>query len=151
MKVLLLENVTNIWKKWDIKEVKPWYAANCLFPKNLAVELTAWEEKKLKDKMKKVESHRLELLENRHSIVDIINWKTIKFEMKVSNTGKVFWWIGEHDIIVELKKQYKVDLAKKHIDMWADGHIKKIWKRIVFIKVWNDAIAKVTVEVEWKK
>ena len=151
MKVLLLENVTNIWKKWDIKEVKPWYAANCLFPKKLAVELTPAEEQKLKAQLKKEEKHRLELLENRHSIVDSINWKTIKFEMKVSNSWKVFWWIGEHDIIIELKKQFKVDLAKKHIDMWPDWHIKKIWSRVIYIKLWSDAIAKVNVEVSWIK
>lgn len=149
MKVLLLENVTNIWKKWDIKEVKPWYAWNFLFPKKLAVELTPAEEKKLKNQKKKEENHRLELLENRHSIIDKINWASIDFKVKVSNSWKVFWGIWEHDIISILKDKYDVDLSRKHIDMM-DWHIKKIWKKDVFIKLWHDAIAKISINVIWE-
>ena len=50
MKVLLLEHVINVWKKWEIKEAKPAYAANMLLPKWLAVELTPATEKAYKEK-----------------------------------------------------------------------------------------------------
>lgn len=149
MKVLLLERVTNVWKKWEIKEVKSWYAANFLFPKKLAVELTPAEEQKMLAEMKKDEKHRVELIENRHAIVEKLQWKNIEFKLKVcSNTWKIFGWIGEQDIIWKIKREFGLSLSKKHINMWPDGHIKKIWERDVFVKLWKDSIAKIRVIVK---
>ncbi len=146
MKVLFLENVLHVAKKGEIKEVKPGYAQNMLFPKKLAVELTPQAEKQMKDKLKKEDLHRRELIENRHGVSEKLNHKKINFKLKADNSGKVFWWIWEKDIIREVKKQFKLDLTKKHIDMPA-GHIKKLGESEVFIKLGKDAMAKLFVTV----
>ena len=57
MRVLFLKHVINVGKPWEIKEVKPGYAANMLFPQWLAIELTPEAEKKHKEKIKKDEKH----------------------------------------------------------------------------------------------
>ena len=66
MKVLFLKHVVNVGKEGEIKDVKPGYAANCLFPQGFAIELTPAEEKKYKAKLKREDTHRRELIENRH-------------------------------------------------------------------------------------
>jgi len=53
--------------------VKVGFAQNMLFPKKLAVELTEKVEKQMKDKIKKEDSHRRELIENRHNIAEKLN------------------------------------------------------------------------------
>lgn len=146
MKVLFLKHVINVWKEWEIKEVKPWYAANMLFPKGLAVELTPEAEKKHKDKLKREEAHKRELIENRHNIVDKINWIKLDFTLKTWVNNKVYGWIWEKDILSTLKKKFKIDLTKKHIDM-PDWHIKKLWESQIYIKLGKDAMAKIFVNI----
>ena len=146
MKVLFLENVVHVAKKGDIKEVKPGYAQNMLFPKKLAVELTPALEKQIKEKQRRQEAHKRELIENRHNIVEKLNNEKLEFKLKADSLWKVFWWIWEKDIIREIKKKFKLELTKKHIDL-PDWHIKKLGESQVFIKLWKDAMAKMLVIV----
>ena len=150
MKVLFLAHVVNVGKKWEIKEVKPGYAQNFLFPKKLAEELTPARENQLKQQLNKEDKHRRELIENRHEIVEKINGKKLDFELKTGSNWKVFGWIGEKDIIWSLKKDYFVELTKKHIEL-PDGHIKKVGETYVYIKLWKDAVAKIVVNVSAQK
>lgn len=147
MKVLFLENVVHVAKKGEIKEVKPGYAQNMLFPKKLAVELSGQVEREMKAKEKKDELHRRELLENRYEIVEKINQTKLTFKLKTDARGKVFGWIWEKDIILEVRKKFKLELTKKHIDL-PDGHIKKLWESTIFIKLGKDAMAKIFIIVE---
>ena len=146
MKVIFLENVLHVAKKWDIKEVKPGYAMNMLFPKKHAVELTPEVEKKYKDSLKKEDAHRRELLENRHNITDLLDGKIFNFTLKTWANNKVYWAIWEKDIIKEVKKVSRIELTKKHISL-PNGHIKQLWETQVFIKLGKDASAKIKVVI----
>jgi ribosomal protein L9 len=53
-----------------------------LFPKGLAVELTPENEKKHKDKLKREEVHKRELIENRHKISEKLNSQKLEFSLK---------------------------------------------------------------------
>jgi len=146
MKVLFKKHVVNVGHPGEVKEVKSWYATNCLFPQGLAVELTPSVEKKLKAEIKSKNKHDKELVENRHNIADQLNWKKLDFYLKTGANWKVFWWIGEKDIIKEVKNKLKIELTKKHIDLpW--GHIKKLGETFIYIKLWKDAMAKITANV----
>jgi len=147
MKVLFLKHVINVGKEGEIKEVKPGYAANMLFPKWYAIELTPEAEKKHKAKLKREEAHKREMIENRHNLTEILNNKKLDFTLKTWANHKVYWWIGEKDIIAEIKKKFKIELSKKHIIM-PDGHIKKLWENQIFIKLWKDAMAKMFVVIK---
>ena len=149
MKVLFKKLVVNVGHPWDIKEVKAGYAMNCLFPQWLAVELTHATEKKMKQELKSQDKHNRELIEDRHKISEDLNGKTLNFRLKTWANEKVFGWIGEKEIINAVKRQYKIDLAKKHISL-QDGHIKKLWETFIYIKLWKDAMAKMTAIVESK-
>lgn len=146
MKVLFLKHVVNVWKPWEIKEVKPGYASNMLFPKGLAIELTPEIEKQHTEKLKKDEIHKRELIENRHQLVETLNGKTLQFILNTSTNGKVYGWIGEKDIMTKIKKEFKIELAKKHVEM-PHGHIKKIGNSTLFIHLGKDSIAKMNIVV----
>ena len=146
MKVLFLENVLHVAKKSEVKEVKPGYAINMLFPKKYAIELTPEVEKKFKDTLKKEDFHRRELLENKHNITDLLDSKVFNFTLKTWVNDKVFWAIGEKDIIKALKSECRLALTKIHISL-PNGHIKQLWETTVYIKLWKDASAKIKVVI----
>ena len=148
MKVLFLENVLHVAKKWEVKEVKPGYAMNMLFPKNLAVELTPAVEKKFKDQLKKDDAHRRESLENRHNITELLDGKVFHFSLRTGTNDKVYGWIGEKDIIKEIEKKHKLELTKKHILLPNDHHIKSLWEHQVHIKLGKDAQAKIKIIIK---
>ena len=147
MKVLFLKHVINVGKEGEVKDVKPGYAANMLFPQNLAVEFTPAIEKKYQDKLKKDDAHRRELIENRHNLTEILNGKELKFVLKSWANGKIFGGVGEKDILMEVKKKFKIELTKKHVQL-LDGHIKKTGTHQIFIKLGKDAMAKMHIVVE---
>lgn len=146
MKVLFLKHVVNVWKPWEIKEVKAWFAANMLIPKGLAIELTPEAEKKHLEKLKKDQKYRMWLIEDRHSIVDELNWKKLSFALKTEWAWKVYGSVKEKDIIDQIKKKFNLELTKKHIDM-PDWHLKKTGEHIIYIKMWKDAMAKMFINV----
>lgn len=144
MKVLFLKHVVNVWKEGEIKDVKPGYATNLLLPQWLAIELTPEAEKKYYEKLKKQEAHKRELIENRHQISEKLNWQKLVFTLKTGTNHKVYWGIWEKDIISEIKKKFKLELTKKHIDL-PDWHIKKLWESQIYVKLWKDAMAKLFI------
>ena len=146
MKVIFLKHVVNVWKEWEIKEVKPGYAINMLLPKWLAIELTPEIEKKYKEKQKKDEAHKRELIENRHNISEKLNWQRLDFKLKTWANHKVFWAIWEKDIISEIKKKFKIELSKKHIEL-PEWHIKKLWESQIYVKLGKDAMAKLFITI----
>ncbi len=146
MKVLFLQLVPNVGHAWEIKEISDSYARNFLIPKWLAKKLTPEEEKKLQKDKKAEEEARRNLVENRHKIIEALNGKTLIFKAKTLENGKMFWGIKEQDILQKISKDFDIHLEKKHIDM-IDGHIKKIWKKDIYIKLW-EIMAKVMIIVE---
>lgn len=147
MRVLFLKHVVNVWKPWEIKEVKAGYASNMLIPQGLAIEYTAEVERKHKEKQRKEEKNRQMLIEDRHKIVENLTNQKLEFKVKTGTNHKVYGWIWEKDIIAEIKKKFKIELTKKHIDM-PDWHIKKIWETQIYIKLGKDAIAKIFVIIK---
>ncbi|MCD5385135.1 50S ribosomal protein L9 [Candidatus Gracilibacteria bacterium] len=146
MKVLFLKHVVNVGKEGEIKDVKPGYAVNMLFPKGYAIELTPETEKRHKEKLKRQEAHKREMIENRHHLVEQLNNKKLEFTLKTGANHKVYGAVGEKDIISEIKKKFKIELSKKHIDL-PSGHIKKLGENQIFIKLGKDAMAKMFVVI----
>jgi len=147
MKVLFLKLVPNVWHVWEIKEISDSYARNFLIPKWFVKKLDKIDEEKIKKEEKKKEEARRNLINNRNKIIELLNGKTLTFKAKTLDNWKMFGWIWEHEIIEKIEKNFNIKLEKKHIDMM-DGHIKKLGKKDIYIKLSSDSIAKITIIVE---
>jgi len=145
MRVILIEDVTNLGKKGDIIEVKNGYALNFLIPKNLAVPATDSEIKKwqsIKEKLAKEEEKQLKELEK---VIEKIKNTVIVFKRKTTKEGKLFGSVSKKDILKELSV-----LGYNINEDWLDEvHLKELGEFEVNIKTKNYNVPiKIKIEKE---
>jgi len=114
MKVILLQDVEKLGKKYDVKEVKEGYARNLLFPKKSAKPVTkealAWLEMQKEIESKKAE----EALKNFQDIASAIDGREIIIPVKVGDQGQLFESISSQ-LISEKLKEAGFDVKKSQI------------------------------------
>ena len=104
MKVILLQDVENLGKKYEVKEVKDGYARNFLMPKNL-VKLAdkknlAWLESQ-KEVIEKEAEEDLKLAQELASKLDDME---IPVSVKVGDEGQLFESVNNAKIAEKLKE-----------------------------------------------
>ncbi|MEA5060858.1 MAG: 50S ribosomal protein L9 [Erysipelotrichaceae bacterium] len=113
MKVILLQDVKKVGKKGETVEVSIGYANNFLFPKKLAVMLTAKSEEILE---KQNENHRKEEEQKKVEAIalgDALSKITLEFKAKVGKDGKMFGAISLKQVEEELKSKHNIQIDKR--------------------------------------
>jgi len=104
MKVVLLEDIENLGKKFEIKEVKDGYARNFLIPKGLvkiADERTLeWAQTQKETQEKKAE----EELKGIQALASEIDGLEVNISVKIGDKGQLFEKINEQKIVEKLKE-----------------------------------------------
>jgi large subunit ribosomal protein L9 len=146
MKVILLQNVPSLGRKFDIVQVKDGYALNFLFPKQLAkiandhaVQEIAIRKKKELIKGEEAKAFEKEIAEK------IKELSTITLQRKTSTKDHLFAAVGEKDILEALKISIHVELEAHHIFM--TEHIKTLGQHTVHIVVGEHKIP-LTIVIE---
>ena len=115
MKVIFLQDVPRVGRKYDIKEVNDGYAMNFLFPRKLAEPATS-QAVALLEKNKKslaIERELQEdlLMKNLEEIKD----KVVTMKSKADEKGHLFRGIHKKEIIEEMKAQHHADISEEFI------------------------------------
>lgn len=148
MKVILTQNVENLGKKGDSKEVTNGYARNFLIPKNLAKPATA-SAIKINQKERLDEKKRLtDEINFYQETAKKINGMKIKILLALGDAGQAFGSVSAKDIADECKKM-KVNIEKEWIEL--NEPVKKTGGWDVKIKLPHGIVATIKVIVEAKK
>lgn len=145
MKVILLADIKGVGKKDEVINASDGYARNFLFPKKLAVEANSENMSKLKAKndsnayKKSVEKQEAEKLAEK------LKGILLKIEVKTGENGKIFGSITSKEIADNLKKQYKIEIDKKKVDL--KEPIKTLGSFSVNIKLYEGVIGSLKVEL----
>ncbi len=148
MKVILLQDVENLGKKHEVKEVKNGHARNLLIPQGLAKPATKeailWlegqkeiEEKKAEEALKKVQE-----------VASAIDDQEVVIAVKIGSEGELFESISVQKIIEKLKelgfeiKKTQIDLAKP---------IKELGEHPIKIKFEHNLEAEIKVIITEEK
>ena len=145
MKVILEQDVPNLGKKGELKDVAPGYARNHLLPRNLAVEATPqrlkeWE--KLKDKSEK-EERRLE--EQAKALAERLNDHELYFTMPAGEGGRLFGSVTPSDLASKLSEA-GYDIDKKKIEI--SEPIKNLGNYLATVRLYPGIKTVIKVKVE---
>ncbi len=103
MKVILLEDVENVGKQYEVKEVKSGYARNFLVPKNLVKLATRDNMKWLASQKEIIEKKAEEDLKQFQEMASKIDGIEVTIPVKVGPEGQLFESITSAKVADQLK------------------------------------------------
>ncbi|MBI4087419.1 MAG: 50S ribosomal protein L9 [Candidatus Liptonbacteria bacterium] len=124
MKIILLVDVRNIGKKYDVKEVSDGYARNFLFPNQLAEAATPSAIKKLEAFKARLDKDEAKLKKHLEELAQKINGTSIEFRLKADKSGSVFGSVTKEMILKSLREQKLIN--KERVEIKLDHPIKAL-------------------------
>ena len=116
MKVILLQEVENLGKKYEVKEVKSGYARNFLIPQNFAKPANKENMKWLATQKEFLEKEVEEDLKRVQDVASHIDGVEVAITVKVGPEGQLFESINNVKIAEKLK-ELGFDVKKSHIKL----------------------------------
>ncbi|MDP3057779.1 MAG: 50S ribosomal protein L9 [bacterium] len=147
MKVILLEDVKNVGKVWDIKDVSDGYARNFLFPNKLAQVATPDMIKKAETQKSDITKKAEEDLEKTEFLASALDDFVVKIKAKANAEGKLFGSI-KPDMIREALINEKMNIKSIPAKNISTEAIKEIGEHKVTINLPHGLEAVVVVIVE---
>ncbi|CCQ92850.1 50S ribosomal protein L9 [[Clostridium] ultunense Esp] len=145
MKIILLKDVKGLGEAGELVNAKDGYARNFLLPRNLAVEATPANMKKWEERKKIEEAKEKEEYEKALKLKEKIENLTVELKGKAGEGGRLFGSITSKDISEALKKQHKIDIDRRKIEL--KDNIKSIGITTVEVRVYPEISASLKVEV----
>jgi len=147
MKVVFLQDVPNVAKAGEIKEVAAGYGRNFLIPKKLALLATPEAISQAETRDKKIEEARLntELIE----LARQLEGKEVSLKAHAGAKDRLYGSITSADIASELNNATGLVIDKRKIEL--DEPIRQLGSYEVAIRLAKDIIPKVRVTVTEEK
>lgn len=117
MKVILQAEVKGTGKKGQICEVSDGYARNYLFPRKLAVEATAGNLQDIAHKKAAEEKKKEKEKQEAQDLAKKLEAITVEIPTKTGEGGRLFGSVTNKEIAELLKKQYKIELDKRKLEL----------------------------------
>lgn len=115
MKVILKQDLEKLGRTGDIKDVKPGFARNFLFPKGLAVPATEKNIEILKLEKEKIKKAKDIEIKKIKELAEKISKTSLNINVKVGESGKMFGTVTKEDLMNSLKKETELDIDKQDI------------------------------------
>lgn len=144
MKIILIQNVPNLGKEGEIKEVAEGYARNFLLPKKMAEIATPAKIKETEEKKKGEEQKEKEAALKIKALAEKLNGVKIEIKGKAKK-GKLFGSIGKEEIKKELQAK-GFDIKEKNIIL--KENIREVGERKVEVQFTGGIKAKIIIEIE---
>ena len=144
VKLLLKESIKHVGKVGDVVEVSPGYARNFLLPKDLEVEPTPGNVKKIEARRKEVERLEAEKRDQQKAIIEKMAGVEVTLERRANEQGHLFGSVSATDIAKALQVQgYSVEPD----DVVLPGKLDQINNYTVKVKFAEDLEADIKVWV----
>ena len=144
VKLLLKESVKNVGRVGDLVEVSPGYARNYLLPRDLALEPTPGNVKKVEARRLEIEKIERERREQQEAMIARLSGVEVMLERRANEQGHLFGSVTATDIAKALQAQgFNINPG----DVNLPGRLDRIDTYPVQIKFAEDLTAEVKVWV----
>jgi large subunit ribosomal protein L9 len=116
MKVILLQDVEGLGKKYEVKDVKDGHARNLLLPQKLAKPATKEALKWLADQKEVIEKEAEQDLKKSQELASRMDGLELNIAVKVGDEGQLFESINNQKIVEKLKED-GFDIKKSQIKL----------------------------------
>lgn len=148
MKVILLQDVKGLGKKYEVKSVKAGYARNFLIPKDLAKQVTEKALKLIETQKEIEEKKATEELKKIQTFVSKVDGSEITIPVKLGEEGQLFESITSQKIAEKLKIEgFKV----KKSQIILEEPIKELGEFSIKISFTHGLEAEITIIVVEEK
>jgi large subunit ribosomal protein L9 len=117
MKVILLQDSKELGKKGAVVNVADGYARNFLIPRQIVLEANESNMKSLKEDQRLKDAKAKRLLDEAKAAADMLRNKTVTVISKAGDSGRLFGSVTPKDVADAIKKQYKVDVDRRKIEI----------------------------------
>ena len=135
VKLLLKESIKNVGRVGDVVDVSPGYARNFLLPRDLAVEPTANNVKKIEARRKEIEKQERERREQQATLIGQLGAVEVHLERRANEQGHLFGSVSATDIARQLQSQGH---AVQPDDVLLPGKLDRVADYVVTVKFAED-------------
>jgi large subunit ribosomal protein L9 len=145
MKVVFLQDVANVARAGEMKEVADGYARNFLIPRKLAAQA---DPKMMNAIEAQVRARRRQAAQNEAEMMELagqLDGKEIIITARVGANERLYGSITTGDIIAELEKSFGIIVDKRKIDL--ENPIRELGSHEIPIRLTKDIVPSITVTV----
>ncbi|MEX0933754.1 MAG: 50S ribosomal protein L9 [Candidatus Paceibacterota bacterium] len=129
MRIILLQDIAKIGKKYEEKNIANGYARNALIPQGKAILATPENRKHVATKKEVREQKWQDKEERLEKALSGLSDEKITVRVKANEKGHLFAGIGKEEISALLKKEGIIDIEPRFIE--CDGVIKEVGEHSV--------------------
>jgi large subunit ribosomal protein L9 len=105
VKLLLKESIKNVGRVGDIVDVSPGYARNYLLPRDLALQPTPGNVKKVEERRKEIEKQERERREQQAALIQRLSGVEVTLERRANEQGHLYGAVSATEIAKALQAQ----------------------------------------------
>jgi large subunit ribosomal protein L9 len=144
MKIILLDDVTKVGRRGEVRDVSDGYARNFLIPKKLALHATAGNMKNLDSIKKQQQAKADRVKDDAEALRARIEALTFEERRQASEEGKLFGSVTTQDM-VEFLDRHGIKIERKRLHL--EEPIKTLGDTSVSIRLHPEVVATLKVTV----
>lgn len=146
MKVILNADIKHLGEEGDVKLVAAGYARNYLFPRNLALPYNDTTVAYFESKKEEIEARKAQKRADSASLKEKLDALTLVIKMPAGANGKLYGAVTNLGVAEALAKE-GYEIERKRIEV-PGSTVKMVGKFVAHIRLYENAVADVTVSVE---
>lgn len=146
MKVVFLEDVADVARAGDVKEVADGYARNFLIPRGLAALTTSQATSQIESQLASRSKKQARAAEELVAMAEQLEGSEITLKAKVGAKERLYGSITSADIAEELTRTSGIAIDKRKVEL--PEPIRELGTFEVAVKLGKDALPRIKVIVE---